>query len=358
VLDSIDAVVGHDARRSALRVIVLRRLDRVDEARDLLEDALRMDPLDATLRVLAGIVPDVPGLLLDTALDLHAAGEDQRALDLLARISDLPVDPSGNSRPLAHYLSARILEALGRADAAAAERSAARSAERRWAFPAGLDALDALDAALVADPADSVARHLRGMLLYGHGRRVDAADDWDRAIADGMTDPVLLRNAALAAYNVRHDDTRAWQLYEQAIGIAPDDARLRYEQDQLALRLGHTAQERRARLDPVRDLVLTRDDLTIAYLGLLIDAGDAAEALRILESRPFHPWEGGEGQALAVWDAAHAALGLELVDPPASLGETRTPYTPPVARHEDGVTDYFATSLPELLLFAREQPDD
>jgi hypothetical protein len=29
---------------------------------------------------------------------------------------------------------------------------------------------------------------------------------------------------------------------------------------------------------------------------------------------------------------------------------------PPVAVHTDGSTDYFATSLPELLLFAR--PDD
>ncbi|MFB4354731.1 hypothetical protein RAC69_16380, partial [Microbacterium sp. LS_15] len=45
-------------------------------------------------------------------------------------------------------------------------------------------------------------------------------------------------------------------------------------------------------------------------------------------------------------------------DPPASLGEARAAYVPPVAKRDDGVTDYFATSLPELLLFTQEGEDE
>lgn len=358
VIESIDGVVAHDARRIALHVIVLRRLGRDDAARALLAAALMSDPLDTTLRILAGdLSADDPGLLFDAALDLRAAGEDGIALELLGRIAELPFDARGNWRPLAHYLVSSILERAGSADDAARARAQARTQDLTWAFPAGLDALEILDEAVRAEPSDATARHLRGMLLYGHGRRLDAAEDWDRAMAAGSEHPVLLRNAALAAYNIRHDDDRAWALYGRAVELAPDDARLLYEQDQLAERLGRPGAERLSRLRSVVTAVLTRDDLTISYLALLIDAGGAEEALRILTERSFHPWEGGEGQALGVWDAAHRALGLAQTDPPASLGETRSPYTPPAARDDAGVTDYFATSLPELLLFAREQPE-
>jgi len=192
------------------------------------------------------------------------------------------------------------------------------------------------------------------MLLFAHGRRKDALDEWESAIELGLQHPVLLRNAGLAAYNVAHDDETAWRRYEQAVELAPQDARLLFEQDQLADRVGHPAEERLARLRAHPDLVLSRDDFTIEYVGLLVAGGLAGEALEILRSREFHPWEGGEGQAIRAWDSAIAALGLEQTEPPASLGEVRAEYQAPQAVREDGVTDYFATSHPELLLFARE----
>lgn len=356
VLDSLDGMVAHDTRRTALRVLLLRRGGRDAAARTVLEDALRADPLDATLRVLADTrVPEEAGILLDVAVELRDAGATDEALAVLGRAVAAPITPSGNVRPLAHYAMAGILDRQGHAEQAAAQREKARSADLVWAFPSGLDALDILEQALLADDTDAVAHSLLGMLLYAHGRRRDAAAHWTRAIDLGMRDRVLFRNAALAAYNVAHDDERAWQLYELAIQIAPTDARLRYEQDQLALRLGHSAQERFERLSPVRDVVLTRDDLTIEYVSLLVETGKAAEAYEILRTRAFHPWEGGEGKAIAAWDAAMAALGRPATEPPASLGEARTPYVAPVARHQNGVTDYFATSLPELLLFARDE---
>lgn len=49
-----------------------------------------------------------------------------------------------------------------------------------------------------------------------------------------------------------------------------------------------------------------------------------------------------------------AALGNSTVEPPPNLGEASAQYVAPVARRASGDTDYFATSLPEMLLFARE----
>lgn len=355
VLDTLDGVVGHDTRRTALRAVVLRRAGETGRADALLAGALRLDPLDATLRVLAGRdEPTDAGTLLDVATDLARAGERHAALDLLDRAAAAPVTPAGNVRPLALYTAAAVLEDLGEAARAAERRERARAADLTWAFPSGLDAHDVLRRAVTADPADAVARALLGTLLYALGRRTEALDCWEDAIALGRDDAVLLRNAGLAAYNVAHDDDRAWQRYARAVELAPDDARLRYEQDQLAVRLGHGPQDRLARLAPVEPLVLTRDDLTIEYVGLLVAAGRAERAHEILLTRSFHPWEGGEGRAVAAWDATLAALGLPPADPPANLGEARAQYVPPAAVRDDGVTDYFATSLPDLLLFARE----
>jgi tetratricopeptide (TPR) repeat protein len=223
--------------------------------------------------------------------------------------------------------------------------------EQRWAFTAGLDALQALESAVASEPGDGVALSLLGMLLFSVGRRREAAEAWNRAIETGREDAVLFRTAALAAYNVEHDEQKAWSLYVRAVETAPSDARVRYEQDQLAARLGHSAAERLARLRPAEDLVLSRDDFAIEYARLLVAEGEAARAHRILLTRPFHPWEGGEGQAIATWDLTLKALGLPLTDPPATLGEARAAYVAPAAVRDDGVTDYFATSLPELLLF-------
>ena len=358
ILDELDAVAAHDPRRIALRAILLRRTGREDDAQRGLDVALIDDPLAATLRFLAGEEIHDTGILLDVALEVRDAGDTATALLLLGRVPSAEVTPTGNLGPIAHHLAAAIHEAEGRLDDAAAHRRRAEAADLTWAFPSGLDALDALERTVAADPDAATARMLLGTLLYASGRRADAAAQWDAAIGLGLRHPVLLRNAALAAFGVTGDDTRAWALYEQAVALAPDDARLRYEQDQLAARLGQEEAERFERLEPHEALVLTRDDFAIAYVRVLLAVGQASRAHRILCEREFRPWEGGEGEALAAWDATLAALDLPRTDPPANLGEARNPYTPPIARHASGETDYFATSLPELLLFTRQPVED
>ncbi|MCB0911700.1 MAG: DUF5107 domain-containing protein [Propionibacteriaceae bacterium] len=359
VLDTLDPAVGHDPRRPALRAILLGRLGEADAADLVVRDALLADPLDATLRVLAGLpVSEDAGLLIDIALDFKKAGALQASLNILERAASAPATSAGNLAPIAHYIAATVAAAMGREEEAGRHRELARTLDRTWAFPFGLDQLDALVEALDAEPDDAVAHSLLGMLLFAHGRRAEAMQAWECAIDLGLEDAVLYRNAGLSAYNIGHDDSRAWRRYEQAIALAPTDSRLRYEQDQLAIRLGQTTRERLDRLDRFRDLVLQRDDFTIAFVRLLVAEGRAAEAYEMLLSRSFHPWEGGEGEAISAWDETLAALGLPIADPPASLGEGRARYVPPAAVRDDGETDYFATSLPELLLFHRETSDE
>jgi tetratricopeptide (TPR) repeat protein len=355
VLESLRSAAAHDSRREVLEAIVLRRVGDDARAESILHEQAALEPVNPTIRtLLGGPFPHDPGLVFDIAWELKAAGEYDEALAALDRVTSMPSTAAGNVVPLAHYVAAGLLDELGRTSDAAGQRRLARTSDLTRAFPYGLDAHDALTASLRVEPADATARFLLGMLLFAHGRRQDALAEWESAIDLGLSHPVLFRNAGLAAYNIAHDDDLAWRRYEQALEVAPQDARLLFEQDQLAARLGHPARERLARLQAQTELVLSRDDFTIEYVGLLVEGGLAEDALGILNSREFHPWEGGEGQAIRAWDSVIAALGRAPMDPPASLGEARSPYQAPQAVRDDGVTDYFATSHPELLLFARE----
>jgi tetratricopeptide (TPR) repeat protein len=46
------------------------------------------------------------------------------------------------------------------------------------------------------------------------------------------------------------------------------------------------------------DLVNSRDDLYLERITLLNETGEYAEALNLILSRQFHPWEGGEGKTV------------------------------------------------------------
>lgn len=199
------------------------------------------------------------------------------------------------------------------------------------------------------------------------------------------------------------DGQRARDLYDAALALDPS-ARLLYERDQLLKRGGADARERLGLLDPVRTEVLRRHDLTVEYCRLLTAQGRALDALGILETRQFAPWEGGEGQTIRAWEETLDRLGQEAerrgdpegaaayarraIDLPRNLGEVRHPLMDTTALHErlaallerpgredeavaaresavssatapvvasldDDDVDYFATSLPDLVLFSR-----
>lgn len=344
-----------DLRVRALRVILLRRLGRSTEADALLYETLALDPLDVLARALAGQNVTSAHECVDAALDFASMGEVDLAVRLLRQAAAAPSYPAagGSISPIAQYLLASIFEQDGRADEATTARAKARAANDLLAFPSGLDAHDALRDALESDPRDAQAHSQLGMLLFDQGRHRDAAEHWQRAIELGTDDPVTYRNAGMVAFNVLHDDDLAWSHYEHARTLAPDDARLLYELDQLARNLHHSRPSRLARLEASRSVVLTRDDLTVQLSELLTDVGRAHEAVELLESRAFQPWEGGEGQTIAAWEHARTADRMSTEFPPASLGEARSDSTVPQVKLDDGTTDYFATSLPEPMLFSR-----
>jgi tetratricopeptide (TPR) repeat protein len=142
----------------------------------------------------------------------------------------------------------------------------------------------------------------------------------------------LHRNLGLAYWSQQSDPKKARQAYERAVELAPSDARLAYEYDQLRRKLNDAPGTRLAALEKNLGLVLSRDDFCVEYLSLLNLQEQYKRALELLTTRRFHPWEGGEGKVLAQYRIAQIGIGrkeLESGKPAAALEHFNAASQPP-----------------------------
>jgi tetratricopeptide (TPR) repeat protein len=313
-----------------LRVVVLRGLGRSDEAEAALEAVLALDPLDIWSRYLMnGVLPADAGQRLDLAFDCIRAGLLDDAENVLG---------SGTS---AVEIYTRAFASAMRGDSASSQDlfAEAAAADAAYVFPSRLEEMKVLQAAIDANPRDARAPYYLGNFLYDRRRHRDAIEQWERAATLDPKFPTAWRNLGIAYYNVEHEEQLAREAFRRARQAAPSDARILYEDDQLRKRLGDDPGERLAELEAHRDIVEMRDDLSVELAAIYNQVGRPADALSLLLSRSFQPWEGGEGlvlgeyvraqlllgrAALSAGDAHRAIQHFEAADhPPQSLSEAR-----------------------------------
>lgn len=312
-LDYLNRALRKDAdnfRAADLKAAVLRKLGKDNEAEAVIKEVLQHDPLDFWARLLLGeeIVCD-NGVRFDLAIDMLRAGLNQEALALLERANATATD---GTAPLLHYYRAYIQALVGLDPRQ--ELLTAQSAPKDYCFPARLEDLIVLEWAVGRSPEDPRAPYYLGNWFYDRRRHQEGIAMWERAARLEPSNSIALRNLGIGSFNILHDAEKAKACYEAAIAAAPDDARLRYEQDQLWKRIGVDPESRLAELRKRQDLVAQRDDLTIEFCHLLNAVGRPEEAEPILTSRRFQPWEGGEGQALGVYTRTQLNLGHRAMD--------------------------------------------
>lgn len=320
-----------------LKAVVLRRMNREEEASALLTEIRAMDPLDITSRyLLSGDVAGDAQQQLDLALDLARAGLLDEALRVVCQ--DRPRGPDGSGTMLL-YLKADLLRRLGRAGEAAEAWTQAAAGDPTYVFPSRLAELVLLESAIRENPTDARAPYYLGNLLYDRRRHQEAIAMWERAARLDPGFAITWRNLGFACFNVLHDAERARQAFAKARELAPQDARILYEQVRLLKRMGVSLAELLAMLTANRSLVERRDDLSVELASLLNSTGQPERALALLLSRNFGPWEGGEGQVLGQYIRANVLLAQRELeqgrpqraverlqaaeDPPANLSEAK-----------------------------------
>jgi tetratricopeptide (TPR) repeat protein len=259
------------------------------------------------------------------AFDYIRAGLKQEAADILR---------AGGESPMIFYMLAVV-------NSSSKAYRQARLARPDYCFPNRLEEMLVLEQAMSANPEDPKTPYYLGNLLYARLRHADAIANWERSVRLDPSFAIPCRNLGIAYFNVLGKKGKALSAFDRVVALNPHDARLLYERDQLAKRLGHSPQRRLAELEKKPCLVRLRDDLSVELASLYNQTGHHLKAKVLFESRRFGPWEGGEGsvlreyvrthlalarRALAAGDRATARRLLEAaLAPPQSLGEACHP---------------------------------
>lgn len=299
-------------RARDLRVLVLRRLGRVEEAQAQLHDTLALDPLDWWARELAGhpLTCDTQ-VRLDLALDYSRAGFLDEAVAVLAQATP---EPASGTAPLVHYYLGWLQTLRGDDTAAKKHYAAAAKASPDYCFPCRLEEITILQAAIAINSRDARAPYYLGNLFYDRRRFVEAIRLWEKAVKLDPGYSVAWRNLGIGYFNILRQPKKALAAYDRAFRVAPQDARVFYERDQLWKRLGRRPADRLREFAAHPVLVEQRDDLTVELCALYNQTGRPQEVQRRVGARQFQPWEGGEGQALGQHVRAHLLLGRQALD--------------------------------------------
>ena len=325
-------------RARDLKSIVLRQLNRTPEATALLSETLALDPLDWWARILANDHQRTACDLqtaLDMAHDFTRAGFFAEAIQVLESAGvtrgDLP-DQSWGALPMIHYTLGWLEQQRGDERAAFKYFKQAATLPPDYCFPARLEEIAILEAAMCANPHDAKAPYYLGNLFYDRRRHAEAITFWEKSAKLDASFSIVWRNLGLGYFNIRHDARRARAAYVKAFRTNSQDARLLFERDQLWKRLGETPAKRLREFEKQPALVAQRDDLSVEFCALLNQTGRQVEAMQLLAGRQFQPWEGGEGGPLGQHVRTQLAFGREALtqhDYPCAVSHFENALTAP-----------------------------
>lgn len=312
-------------RAQIIGAIALRHLGNKPEAEARLANLLKTDPLDfwanweaahgdtsAQTRALHAFRNDAQ-TILDIAFDYADCGEFSEAITLLElhhanpSVAVAVPNPMASS-PMTHYTLAWLYQRIGDSERSAQALKTASAQATDYFFPSRLHEQCVLEWAL-SQAQDASAAYALGNYCYDRKRYEEAIGYWEITTQALPTFAVAHRNLGIAYWNIRQDGAAARAAYQQALEHAPHEARLVAEYNQLCEKLGDSAANRLAFCEAHLPQVMERDDACVDYAHLLNDTTQPERALKLLENRRFHPWEGGEGKVLKQYSRACLLIG-------------------------------------------------
>ena len=176
----------------------------------------------------------------------------------------------------------------------------------RVRFPNTLDEVQMLQTL----QAFAFARYMLGCFWYSKRRYDDAVSCWSSTLEQEPNNAAVHRLLGIYAWNKHHDGQAAYAHLQQAVTLAPENARFLFELDYLKKLTSTSAAARLQALEDNVQVALKRDDLTAELLSLWHVQGNYSAAANVLRERIFHPWEGGEGKVTGQYllNQMHRAL--------------------------------------------------
>jgi len=305
----------HNHKARALKTTILRKQKREDEALSWINDSLQLDVFNYGCRfekylltANAAVLTEMNQLMRGeihtyeiVALDYIAAGFYDEAVSIL----DVGIYTC-KTTPMTFYYKAWALKLADKEAKSVFEKAAAHAPE--YCFP-NL----ALESAQKANPNDSKAPFYIGNLWYDKRQYTEAIACWEKSMELDHTFPTVLRNLSLAYFNKLNQAEKAVDYIEKAFALDTTDARILMELDQLYKRLCRPHAKRMEFLELHFNLVEQRDDLYLEFVTLCNQLGYYTKAIGLINSRLFHPWEGGEGKVPAQYQIARVELAIQAI---------------------------------------------
>lgn len=289
------------------KIVLLRRMGKKDEAKALAEQTLKVDPLDAIARreyeILANqsrrwdnTLGASPSPFIELAIEYARCGALGDAAEVLKTALE-----HGESVLTRAYLAAAT------DDASVLNQEISPDG----CFPHRQEDRLALERTLELKPDFAYAHYALGNYWYDKGQWERAVEHWENCAAQKPSFATAHRNLSLAYYNQLKQYDKALEEMETAFVCNPSDARVWMELDALKKKLNISAAKRLKAMEENVSLLGQRDDLALEYATLLNQNGRSRDALNWINSRRFHPWEGGEGKVPAQWRIALMTLARE-----------------------------------------------
>ncbi|HHY79453.1 MAG TPA: DUF5107 domain-containing protein [Thermoanaerobacter sp.] len=318
----------HDIKARNLKTAILRKLGKLNKAKEFALETTRIDILDFGARYelylimkelnensyekiyekLKKIMRNDVHNYINLAFDYINSYFYDEAIDVLtAYISTQEVEEN-EIYPMVYYYLSYCEFKKGNTEAALDYAIKASIAKTDYCFPNKLEDIEVLKNAIKINPKDDKAYYYLGILWYDKKQYEDARRCFERQIELNHSFPTSYRNLALYYYNKAKDPGKALNYMEKAFELDKSDSRLLLELDQLYKKLGYDIDKRLKNLETHLQLVEDRDDLYIEYVTLLNLKGEHEKALDFLQRRRFHPWEGGEGKVTSQYVLAHVEI--------------------------------------------------
>ena len=310
----------HNHKARALKASILHRMRREAEALAFCEESLEIDKFNYGCRYVQYLIAKDDAMLEhfiklmrgdahnydEIALDFCAAGLWKEAESLW----NIAIGLQAVTSMTYYYLGWALLQS-GDIDGAKNAFVSGSADCPDLVFPNRLEAVLALNAALVLNPDDAQANHYLGNLFYDKRQYDLAQSHWERAAELNPLFPTTWRNLSLVYCNKRGDAKKALECMERAFSLDETDSRVLMELDQLYKKLQHPHTVRLEFMQKYPSLIAERDDLVLEEITLLNQTGRYDEAKCKLDAHIFHPWEGGEGKVPMQYQTARVELAKE-----------------------------------------------
>ena len=323
----------HNHKARHLKVLLLRKEGRTEEALQFIEDSLQIDRFnfgvlfekykisdsEENLSVFKDLLRDYEHNYIEFALDYAQAGEFETAIELLSIFTE----SKAQYYPMIAYFKAYFYDQLG--DAAAAKKYFAEAKQKPsdYCFPNRLEEVLVLKRALEVDSEDASAAYYLGNFWYANKQYKEAQKCWEQAVEYCDQNAIAYRNLSLLYYNKTDQKDLAKKQLEYAFELDGNEPRLLMELDQFYKKTNVSIEDRFEILEKNLELTNFRDDLYLEYISLQNFRGNHKEALDLIEKRQFHPWEGGEGKV----SYQHVNTHVELAKIALKNGEYQTAIT-------------------------------